>query len=1125
MVGARKTTSFYIPIGRFARLKKLTLEKLISKAAKEYNLEENTAISQIKRLIPESKPEDMLNSIQEIYKNNLNLLTTPAKILLTSIISEHAQKKLLWLKNSKQKQKIKKIESLIKEAQNKERTAATTYFLKKQKAFLDNQENSEPEEIDEEDLETQLEIINKRKSKKLTEFVIESKEYNFIEKIYELYDKLQEHHWKKGNKDKCKKISAKKLGILTKHVNYPKNFSKYYYRYAKTWQRIAACSKNKQTLLEKCIDSLEKRAQVDRNFNQIAYIGLGDLYIDLAKIDNSENHLEKASKAYHTALEAKNLKKSSIGVISSKLGNCHISRLRLAKNKKLSERFIDYLQALKHIAEAHYILDSLKSEETADYKKKLGTTLFHLGKDLMKAEEHEFKKITDLLRFYDPMSNEHYENSTDTVIRRVKSIMLPEKYTADQKDYLLLRIFSNAKNSLKKSRKKRSFSESQKISEQIVRSCLYVGRIIERIGTSTTRSFEEARTTLEDMIRQVNQRIEEKGTTKDLKHKLSRYHNFLGETHHRLSNNGNILERVENKIKSIHNYFKTIALKKDLEKDAHPACYSICATNYIDIAEIILDERVCAQLPTICQKLGVTNPEKNRLAQNCYEQAIKLLKHARKAGDYTPNCTAKIGKCHAELAKQEVLENKDARYHIDRAIKEIEKAIKKDLELGNAKDPYLLPHWIKADLASFLHKNNINTLDPEQCWKEFIEKSKRDYLTSITNCKVWRAKGRGAEQVKAIFKSPVKKGQSLKLEKILIESKNAKTDTGYEVKWLLEDPEILIVQSKGTKTMNERINKMLKTLKLAQKIAQKQKTDLISKTYKEFHDETMQLYQDAVTEMVKNSKAIQELYNQKELHDIAKKEGFNLDDEVIRFTLKDYHDFTDKAVDTLNLKFGYSNLSNNTHIGQDIFVQLGEQYEKKHLKAILREITEKCIWPMKDGFDFDPNLDNVMVYDDEENTKVACGIDFEKLKIRKYIAGLCMLLCYDNPSIPKELSEKEEGNFITSSHKKEIIDHFIEQEQLEDRYQVHRDTTVYLPLRRLGLAANEKNKLNENRKLSEEEIILLKKRQSDDIEWLRSDVAYAIKESKEQEPGKLYQQDRIYFTILNDIIKNMEISP
>jgi len=1108
MVGARKTTSFYIPIGRFTR-KKPTLDKLISDAAKEYDLEENTAISQIKRLIPEN--EDILKSIQEIYKNNLNSLTTSTKIILASIISEHAQKKLLWLKNSRQKQKIKRIEEIIKEAQNNERTSATLYFLKEQKEFLDYHEDSEPEEIEEKDLETQLSIINKKRFKKLNE-IIESKEYNFLEKIYELYDKLQEHQWKKGNKDRCRKLNAKKLSILTKHINHPKNFSRYYYRYAKTWQRIASCSDNKQSMLEKCTDSLEKRSQVDRNFNQIAYIGLGDLYIDLAKLDNSENYLEKASKAYHTALEAKNLKKSSIGVISSKLGNCHISRLRLAKNKKLSERFIDYLQALKHIAEAHYILESLNSEETAEYKKKLGTTLFHLGKDLMRSEDHEFKKITDLLRFYDPMSNEHYENSTDTMIKRVKSIMLPEKYSADQKDYLLLRIFSNAKNSLKKSRKS-GFSESLKISEQIVRSCLFIGRIIERIGTSTTRSFEEARTTLEDMIGQVNKRIQDKGTSKELTHKLSRYHNFLGETYHRLSNNGNVLERTENKIKSIHNYFKTIALKQELKADAHPACYSICATNYIDIAEIILDERVCNQLPNICKKLGVTNPEKNKLAQNCYEQAIKLLKHARKAGDYTPNCTAKIGKCHAELAK---LGNKN---HIQDAIKEIEKAIKKDMELGNEKDPYLPPYWIKADLASFLHKNNLNTLDPEQCWKEFIEKSNRDYLTSITNCKVWRAKGRGAEQVKAIFKSPVKKDQSLKLEKILIESKNAKTDTGYEVKWLLEEPEILIVQSKGTKTMNERINEMLKTLKLAQKIAQKQKTDLISKTYKEFHDETMQLYQDAVTEMVKNSKAIQDLYNQKELHDIAKKEGFDLDDEVIRFTLDDYHGFTDKAVDTLELKFGYSNLPNNTHIGQDIFTEMGEQYEKKHLKAVLREITEKCIWPMKDGFDFDPNLDNVMVYDDEENTKVACGIDFEKLKIRKYIAGLCMLICYDNPSIPKELSEKEAGNFITPTHRKEIIDHFIEQEQLQDRYQVHRDVTVYLPLRRIGLAANEKNKLKENRKLTEEEIKLLKKRQSDDIEWLKSDVAYSIKDDK------LNNQDKIYFTILDDIIKNMEIIP
>jgi hypothetical protein len=154
-----------------------------------------------------------------------------------------------------------------------------------------------------------------------------------------------------------------------------------------------------------------------------------------------------------------------------------------------------------------------------------------------------------------------------------------------------------------------------------------------------------------------------------------------------------------------------------------------------------------------------------------------------------------------------------------------------------------------------------------------------------------------------------------------------------------------------------------------------------------------------------------------------------------------------------------------------------------------------------------------------------------------------MLLFYDNPKISTELSVKEAGNFLTQSHKRQIIDHFIEKEQEVsqrgiDRYKVHRDVAVYMPLRRIGLAANEKTKLNNyekmlkedpenDRLLSEEEIALLKERQIDSIEWLRSDVAYAIKskDSGDPEPGKLYKTDKQLFEALNDIVQGLEIIP
>ncbi|MBW2973711.1 hypothetical protein KY346_04925 [Candidatus Woesearchaeota archaeon] len=1111
-----RKTDFAIPLTHLTKLAhSFSLEKLVENAARQYTLKEEVAgriTAQIKKLV-DSKNENILKDLGDIYTHHFNSLTAPARMILANICAEQAKRKIKWLKAKKlpNKERIKRTEKLLQQARERERAAAILCFLKPQKQFIDRLNNGREFNNLEEQIEKLISAADKaRKIPRLAEFVIESPEENFMEEFYTAYDSLQCE-----DKEKCRQINEKKLELLLKHVKLPANFKNYYYRYASTMQKIAEFSSNKREILEESVDFLEKIRR-NKSFNALAYIGLGNTHMELAKLGDAIKHLERASDAYHGALKSKNIKEINLAVISSKLCNCHMSKLRLTKDKSISERFLDYLQALRYGAEAHFAMSKFKKEEElADYKKKLGTTMFYLGRDLVKASEEEFSKIADLLKFYDPTYHEHFGKASDTVIKRVKSILLPGKYES-QKDRLLIKIFNRARNHLKKAQaKERRFYDSLKISEQIARSCLHIGKLIP----SSRKAFAEALTTLDEMIAKASQKKENKKITR----KLSKFHNFRGEAHFRASQKGNVLDRIRNKAKAIADYAKVRELRKKLSKKAPRACYSMPATNYIEIAELVLEKRVCNNIPDICNQLNLQEQEAAKLAKACYQEAIKLLEHARSKGDNTPYCTTKIGKCYYGLAK---LSN-DLEL-ISKAIEEFDKAI----ELDKQDDPYLPPHWFKAYLAAYFFKNDLSTpLDPAEELSKFLKISKRDYFRSITNCRVWRAKGRGAEEVKAIFKSPVDEKQTLKLEKLLIENKS----DDYDVIWRLEDPVVLILEAKGTKTMNERIAEKAETVERAQK----EKSDIITDEYRHFHDETMQLYKDAVTELVRNIYDIKEKYHDGTLRRAAEKEGFNLDDEIMQFEEEDYYEFADSAVDALDLRFGKCALSNQA-INENTYVNIGDQYTKEHLKAILKEITRQCILPMKEGFDFDPNLDNVMIYDDEEKVRVACGIDFEKLKIRKYVAGLCMLLFYDNPKISAELSIKEAGNFLTPAHKKEIIDHFIEEELRienddetitinrvtpEERYEIHRDVTVYMPLRRMGLAGNEKRKLLEkSRPLTQEDIDLLKQRQTDDIEWLKSDVAYAIRGAA-KEPGKLYGRDLRLFVILHDIIKDMEVIP
>ena len=140
MIGRK--TDMFIPLSKFAKIKKApTLEQLVEKSANIYQLEKETVFAQLKKLIPKCD-KNILKRISDVYNQDFESLTTPAKIILANICAEYAQKKLNWLrdKQSQSHQRVKRVEALVKHALERERASAILCFLHPQKRFLDKYE-------------------------------------------------------------------------------------------------------------------------------------------------------------------------------------------------------------------------------------------------------------------------------------------------------------------------------------------------------------------------------------------------------------------------------------------------------------------------------------------------------------------------------------------------------------------------------------------------------------------------------------------------------------------------------------------------------------------------------------------------------------------------------------------------------------------------------------------------------------------------------------------------------------------------------------------------------------------------------------------------------------------------